>query len=286
MNDCSPILEQVQHEDRVARALHRLHPSPPQVLLLEGGTPSSRLACGTYWALLLNCRQPASPCGECHICRQTAQGVFRDLIHLNGGEGAIKIDQVRSVRRSMSENPEHGRYRVFLISEAQELTTAGANGLLKSLEEPLPGNVFVLLAPQRNWLLPTLVSRSYVLTLNLCRPNVLADEAVSEWTEALMAFWTSGQGLFEKTGVKSSLDRQGAERVITGCQQALVEAMSSQAESALGSFLARRLGRMEQGTAGLILGKAQQALGAQANPTLVLDWVALQFLHRFRLQQR
>lgn len=286
MEEMSRVFEHIEQEQRVCRALHRLCPSPPQALLLEGGTRASRLACGTYWAMLLNCRQGSPPCGECSACRQLALGAFRDMTHLSGAEGTIKIEDVRALRRGMSESPEHGRFRVFVLSEAQELTTAGANGLLKSLEEPLPGNVFVLLVPQRNWLLPTLVSRSYVLTLSWSRPEPWTEESVPEWLETLLTFWKTGQGLFEKTSAKNSIDRHRAERVITACEQALVEAMTDEPGSSLGSYLASRLSGSEMRTAGLVLEKGQQALGAQANPALVLDWVALQFLHRFRLQQR
>jgi len=285
IDDMNLIFEHIEQEQRVGQALHRLGSSPPQVLLLEGGTSASRFACATYWAMLLNCQQSSPPCGGCSACKQLAFGVFRDLRHLSGEEGAIKIDDVRALRRSMSERPEHGRYRVFLLSQAQELTVAAANGLLKSLEEPLPGNVFVLLAPQRNWLLPTLVSRSYVLTLKWCRPEALSEEAVPEWIETLMAFWRTGQGLFDKTGAKNAIDRHRAERVLTACEQSLVEAMTGEPSSGLSSYWGDRLNRAEMATAGLILDKGQQALGMQANPSLVLDWVALQFLQRFRLGQ-
>jgi DNA polymerase-3 subunit delta' len=235
--------------------------------------------------MLLNCRESPAPCGSCPACRQLVQGVHRDLWRLSGEEGTIKIEDVRALRRSMSESPEHGRTRVFLLSEAQELTVAAANGLLKSLEEPLPGNVFVLLAPQRNWLLPTLVSRSYVLTLKWCRPEAFSEESVPEWIETLMTFWQSGQGLFEKTGAKNAVDRHRAERVLTACEQSLVEAMTGEPSSALSAYWADRLNRTEMATAGLILDKGQQALGMQANPSLVLDWVALQFLQRLGLHQ-
>lgn len=138
---------------------------PPQVLLLEGGGQEERKLAAFYWAALLNCPERSAPCLACPVCLRLFSRTHRDLLYFDGSLGSIKIDEVRGLRSIIGEAPREAVKRVIILAEAQSLTEAAANAMLKSLEEPCSGTVFVLLAPQRERLLPTLVSRSWVLTL-------------------------------------------------------------------------------------------------------------------------
>ena len=90
----------------------------------------------------------------------------RDFFVLDGREESIKIAQVREqVRPVLGEAPREAQKRIILLAEAQSLGEAAANALLKSMEEPRPHNAFILTTPQRERLLPTLISRSWILTL-------------------------------------------------------------------------------------------------------------------------
>lgn len=161
----APWTASVSRQPRIRVFLDRLAQAPPKSLLLEGGTEAERLGLGLYWAARLSCHEAEPPCGVCRICRQVADDAFRDLVLVNGSEGAIAIDTVREIRAMLGDPPAGRGPRVIILAEAQALGDAAANALLKSLEEPRLGNVFVLLAPSREVLLPTLVSRSFVLTL-------------------------------------------------------------------------------------------------------------------------
>jgi len=132
--------------------------------------------------------------------------------------------------------------------------------------------VFVLLAPQRERLLQTLVSRSFVLTLPW--PEAKAPEPdAAEWIAALLNFWDSGQGWFERTGTKGAADRSLALRILSGLTLELAGALAGR-----DTPVARRLVRL--GPAGLrrldlVLAQAQEALTQPTAPVaLVLDWVA------------
>lgn len=153
--------------------------------------------------------------------------------------------------------------------------TEAANALLKSLEEPRPGNVFVLAAPQRERLLETLVSRSWVVTLAWPDVRQNAPE-VTEWTTALVQFWATNRGWFERTSAKGSVNKDIALQVVLGMQRELREAMSGSCATPLSSQLAGTYDLRGLRRIGLALDQAQEALNTQVpvNPAMVLDWVA------------
>lgn len=158
--------------ERARSRLSALADRPPQLLHVEGGELNERVGLALWWAALLNCTnteeagalQP-EPCLACSACLRIGAGLFADLVILDGREGNIKIDQVRELRPLLGEAPRFGRKRVVVVLEAQALGVEAANSLLKSLEEPCPDSCFLFTMPQRERLLPTLVSRGWVLTL-------------------------------------------------------------------------------------------------------------------------
>jgi DNA polymerase-3 subunit delta' len=268
-------LSKPEGQERVVSFLHRLASHPPQVLLLEGGSPEERLSLGMYWAAVLNCSSGSPPCLHCPVCRRIQGQSFRDLFLFSGLEEQIKIDEVRQVRADMGQRPDQGSWRVIIFHQAQELTSSAANSLLKAMEEPQAGNVFVLLAPLRAWLLPTLVSRSLVLTLSW-PVLVQQSEQIREWLQRLTDFWRTGRGLFEHTARKGEVSRAMVQEVVSACQRSLLQAMQDTGGDQMAEFLARALDSERLARLDLVLHKAHQALNLQTTPSLVLDWVAVQ----------
>lgn len=263
--------------------LRSLASRPPQSLVMEGGDADARMAAAFAWARALNC--PDQGCGSCAVCRQIDGRVFRDLLVLDKAFFDAAIDQKKSGTDALREllpvwgQPPHGRgVRVTIFPEAQELNLYTANLLLKTLEEPRPGNVFVLTAPQRERLLQTLVSRSFVLTLPWPRPEAAgeaeADAAAAEWIAALLGFLDTGRGWFERTSAKAAADRALAQRVVTGLERELLAALSGSALTPGARRLAK-LGPAALRRLDLALAQAQEALSQlTAPPALVLDWLA------------
>lgn len=264
-------------QDRVSKILHKLSLNPPNVLLLEGGDLKQRFNLGLYWAALLNCPNQGPPCQQCKVCQQISEQVFRDLYIFDGQEDWIKIDQVRPIRTLMGQVPDSGYFRVFIFNQAQELTNAAANALLKSLEEPLPGNVFVLLTSQRSNLLPTLVSRSFVLTLNWQRSIPEKDqEAIYQWEKRWINFWRTGQGLFEFTGKKGQVDKSLVQELIAHLQRSLIQIAVKENNNQVAKFLASYLSSQDIEYLSNVLNKSLEVLNYQVNPSSVLDWTSLQ----------
>ena len=151
----------------------RLYPS----VILHGGEAKGRLALASRIARALLCeREPdVRPCGACKHCRRIdleADKVFHpDFVFVRRDpkkrETVIPVDKVRTLLQTAQVSPFEARGQVFVIVEAETLHPAGANVLLKTLEEPAdrsPRN-FLLLASSANELLPTLRSRSLTVYL-------------------------------------------------------------------------------------------------------------------------
>lgn len=262
-------------QPRVAGFLDRLAGDPPRSLLLEGGTAEERLALALFWAARLMCREAGAPCGECRMCRQVVDDASRDLFLLNGAEGSISIDTVREIRAVLGDPPAGRGPRVIILAEAQALGDAAANAMLKSLEEPMPGNVFVLLAPNREILLPTLVSRSFVLTLGWPR-GADGDDDLQEWLGLLTEFIQSGRGAWlERTGRKGQVDARRAGMILREVQRALVQAGYGNPVTDLARLLASRLDVVAVRQVGVVVENALESLDAGANPAVALEWAAI-----------
>ena len=271
----SPWQHVLSTQPRIAGYLDRLAGDPPRSLLLEGGTMEERLALALFWAARLMCRESSPPCGQCRICLQIADDACRDLFLLNGAAGSISIDTVREVRAVLGDPPAGQGPRVVILAEAQALGDGAANALLKSLEEPRPGNVFALLAPSREILLPTLVSRSFVLTLGWPRGGE-DDPGLQEWLQALAEFIQSGRGVWlEWTGRKGNVDSRRADAILREVQRALVQAGYGNPATALARLLASRLDVVAVRQVGVIVENALESLDAGANPAVVLEWAAI-----------
>src|SRR5262245_5280320 len=150
--------------------------SLPPSLLLTGPSGLGHRLTATATAQTLNCLRPTTDdlrptaddsrpttldaCGACAACSRIARGVHPDVVVVEPGDtGTIKIDQVRDVIDRANYRPFEGRRRVVIIDEADALVAAAQNALLKTLEEPPPSSVFILVTARPDVLLPTVRSR-------------------------------------------------------------------------------------------------------------------------------
>jgi DNA polymerase III subunit delta' len=103
-------------------------------------------------------------CGKCSSCLRIVRGAHPDVETIEPGENnSIKIDQVRQAIERAVFRPFEGRRRVTIIDQADALVAPAQNALLKTLEEPLPASVFILVTSRPDTLLPTVRSRCAVL---------------------------------------------------------------------------------------------------------------------------
>ncbi len=118
-------------------------------------------------AAALLCQGHPRPCGECQACRLVASGNHPDLfwVQPESEAGRLKVEQVRELQRHLSLTPNMAAHRVAILDHFDQATPSAANALLKTLEEPPDFVVLILLAPDTDSLLPTIVSRCQVIPL-------------------------------------------------------------------------------------------------------------------------
>ncbi|TAK82268.1 MAG: DNA polymerase III subunit delta' [Betaproteobacteria bacterium] len=163
----------------------------PHALLLHGARGTGKLALAEHIAQFLLCEAGdpgGKPCGACDGCRWFAAGSHPDFRRLEpealapepiepeeGEPGAkrgkpsieIKIEQVRELAAFLNVGSHRGRFRVALVHPAEDMNANAANALLKGLEEPPAGAVFLLVSHRPARLLPTIRSRCVALPVSI-----------------------------------------------------------------------------------------------------------------------
>lgn len=133
--------------------------------LIQGPAGVGKKWLANVLAGTLLCTEPQSSdgraCGRCHACQLHQNGTHPDCFFVEPSEPGrqILVDQIRELVDQLVLTPSIGRFRLGLITPAENMNDSAANALLKTLEEP-PNNVWLILvshSPQR--LLPTILSR-------------------------------------------------------------------------------------------------------------------------------
>jgi len=140
----------------------------PPTLLFAGPNGVGKFLTARAVAACLNCLAPVrdapglavDACDSCRSCDRVERGLHVDVFAIEPDDRAsIKIDVIRDVLSRTGFRPFEGRRRVVIIREADTLEPAAQNALLKSLEEPPAGTVFILTTAVPGALLPTVRSR-------------------------------------------------------------------------------------------------------------------------------
>lgn len=138
--------------------------------LLVGPKGLGKQTLATRTAQMIFCEAgPDAPCRECQACRRVEAQRHPDLhvVQVEPDENNIRIEQIRTLQRSISLAPYEAERRIVLVLGAHDMSLGASNALLKTLEEPPAECVLLLTAESRESLLPTIVSRCEVLPLRL-----------------------------------------------------------------------------------------------------------------------
>lgn len=175
--------EEMVGQDHVVRALthaleqQRLH----HAYLFTGTRGIGKTTVSRILAKSLNCTGPdgqggitARPCGVCTACREIDADRYIDYVELDAASNR-SIEEIRDLIERAAYKPTVGRFKVFMIDEAHQLTKDAFNALLKTLEEPPDYLKFVLATTDPEKMLPTVLSRCLQFNLRAMAPRTVAE---------------------------------------------------------------------------------------------------------------
>ena len=184
----------------------------PHALLISGRPGLGKSALAEAFAMGLLCDRPSKdgqPCGECQSCNWFSQGNHPDFRRLQPESMApesedespskkekkksdqIKIEQIRATEGFLAVGTHRGGARVILIDPADAMNPTAQSALLKNLEEPPPGTVYLLVTSRPQRMLPTIRSRCRAVPMGIPPAEAalawLRSEGVDDAESALAA---------------------------------------------------------------------------------------------------
>jgi DNA polymerase-3 subunit gamma/tau len=168
-------------------------------------------------ARALNCvtGPTPDPCGECDACVEIAQGRDMDVLEIDAASHT-GIDNIREVViAGLAIAPVRDRYKVFLIDEVHQLSTASFNALLKSIEEPPPHVVFMMATTELQKIPDTILSRSQVFEFKTIPTRAIVEQLMKIVAAEGLAIDETALTLVARSAEGSMRDAQSAlEQVI------------------------------------------------------------------------
>ena len=223
--------------------LQELRKRPAHALLFKGTKGIGKLDLAMNFAQSLLCQQPDESefaCGKCPSCHWFEQGSHPDFrllqpetLSLEGEETEdfksvsgkkpsklISVDQVRGLADFIGLSAHQGGRRVVVIHPAEAMNANAANALLKNLEEPPQGLLFILVSHKPQQLLPTILSRC--LSFALPAPDAasatrwLIEQGVKNPAEALAA---SGFSPLQAVQLDEQLGSEERDKLLRAVRQ-------------------------------------------------------------------
>lgn len=187
------IIEHLQNAIAMNRVSHSY--------IFNGEDGLGKMMLAKAFAKALQCEAGEStPCGQCRSCIQADTGNQPDIIYLTHEKPAsIGVDDVRTqLVDDIVIRPYSSRYKVYIIDEAQKLTTQAQNAILKTIEEPPAYAVIIFLTSNAGIFLPTILSRCVMLNLKPVKSQLIIEYLmkncqVPEYQAELCAAFAQGR---------------------------------------------------------------------------------------------
>ncbi len=173
-----PFLGVIGH-DRIIGLLQREILAPAHAYLFAGPSNVGKATVANRFAGALLCEQGGHHDRRCSSCRRSASGNHPDLIVVEPeGRAGLSVDQARTTVAHAPMSPVEAKRKVFVIDEAGSMSEQAANALLKTLEEPTPTTVFVLVVESEDDLPATIASRCRMVQFGRVREEELIDALI------------------------------------------------------------------------------------------------------------
>ena len=153
--------------------------------LISGAPGSGRKTLAKLLGAALQCEGDHKPCLSCNACRKAMAGTHPDIITVDDPDKRyVTIDLVRDACADLYIRPNEGQKKIYVFPRAQDMRTEAQNALLKSLEEPPPYGVFLLITDSPEKLLTTIRSRSVGLQLTALPEDILRSGLKKQFPDA------------------------------------------------------------------------------------------------------
>ncbi|MCL2034931.1 MAG: hypothetical protein FWG94_09400 [Oscillospiraceae bacterium] len=184
------------------------------------------------------CRAENAPCGQCRDCKKADKDIHPDILVYSGGESSrsFHVDLVRDIRQKAYIRPNEAEAKVIILENAQNMTVAAQNALLKIIEEPPGSTAFILICDNKSALLDTVLSRVSAVSPRDKAEEFLsdADHELQGKAEEIVAALLSGKELSVLAAfVPYERDRAGFDRLLKAVRHtASLKALSLAKEGA------------------------------------------------------
>lgn len=159
----------IGHEQMVEHLQNALQSNKvSHAYLFQGESGSGKRMMADAFAMALQCEAGGTDaCETCHSCKQAVSRNHPDIIYVTHEKpGSIGVDEIRQqLVGDMLIKPYNGKYKIYIVAEAEKMTVQAQNALLKTLEEPPSYAVILLLTTNASVLLDTIRSRCVLLNL-------------------------------------------------------------------------------------------------------------------------
>ncbi|HEV3280210.1 MAG TPA: hypothetical protein VG032_01275 [Acidimicrobiales bacterium] len=167
------LFAEVVGQDRAVSQLSAAARRPVHAYLLHGPPGSGKRAAARGLAASLLC--PSGGCGTCNTCRRALAGTHPDLVVVERSGAALDVDEARLIVGRAQRRPFESARQVLMITDLH-LAERAVPALLKTVEEPPPATVFVLVADDLPSILTTIASRCVQIAF-----DPVSEDAVAEW---------------------------------------------------------------------------------------------------------
>ena len=159
--------------------------------LFEGARGTSKLEAAYYLSAMILCQNENPPCLDCEACLKVINRNHPNIFYISPTNDMIKKEQITQLEHEFSLTPLGEKKRIFIIDGIDKCNVQSANSLLKFLEDAKSDCYGILITENIGNVLPTIVSRSQVISFKKVSQDVISQELIDDGIDREVSFVVS-----------------------------------------------------------------------------------------------